>query len=73
MDIKEATHDIESWIQNFLTVSTDKLSGWPPCPYAHVAMKHNLHQVFLGTDLDTDIQHIKQFQFKKKSSSGYSL
>lgn len=65
MNIKEVKHDIDTWIQDFLAVPTDRLSGWSPCPYAHVAVKYNSYQVFIGTDLETDIQSIKQFQLKK--------
>jgi hypothetical protein len=48
MDIDQARQDILQWIQDFVEVPRQELSGWPPCPYARQARLKNLIDIRSG-------------------------
>jgi len=58
LDLEQATHDIERWIENFVEVPHPALGGWAPCPYARKARLDRDFEVRLGVDPFVDLKNI---------------
>ena len=55
LDLATVTHDIESWIENFVEVAHPALGGWAPCPYARKARMDKDFEVRLGRNPFEDL------------------
>jgi hypothetical protein len=55
LNLETVTHDIESWIENFVEVPHPALGGWAPCPYARQARLNNEFYIRLGTSPMLDL------------------
>lgn len=55
MKLVKVRRDILDWVENFVEQNNEKLSGWPPCPFARKARLENKLDVRLGTDIEADL------------------
>jgi hypothetical protein len=60
LDLEQATHDIERWIENFVEVPHPALGGWAPCPYARKARLDRDFEVRLGINPYFDLKVVAQ-------------
>lgn len=60
LDLAQAQHDIEHWIENFVEVPHPVLGGWAPCPYARRARLDRDFEVRAGINPYFDLRVVAQ-------------